>query len=202
MKATEEKEGGEDQFNQVGERRGGGELFLFPVLPYREWKRKRRDGSIQHTKDKYEGPSNYLHPVSPSPPLRPSLPPSVCCGFMLNNICAAAEAADSMQRFVATPRSTARSLHPQLCARRKMNLHRNRKISKRRAGGELIIRATSNPQTASNIHFLPAPSETWENYLSPCEGLFVGRLRGINRCHFFSLPFVHSWFSLRTSEGL
>lgn len=144
----------------MGERRGGGELFLFSVLPYGERKRKRRDGSIQQTKDKYEGPSNYLHPVSPSPPsLPPSLPPFAAV-LMLNNICAAAEAADSMQRFVATSHSTARSLHPQLCARRKMNLHRNRKISKRRAGGELITRATSNPQTASNIHFLPAPGET------------------------------------------
>ena len=90
MKETEEKEGGEDQFNEVGERRGAGELFLFSVLRCREGQRqkeeKRRDGSIQYTKDEYmkAHPITFTlsHPLLPPP----SLPPSVCCGFKPNNI--------------------------------------------------------------------------------------------------------------------
>ena len=79
MKETEEKEGGEDQFNEVGERRGAGELFLFSVLRCREGQRqkeeKRRDGSIQYTKDEYmkAHPITFTlsHPLLPPPSLPP-----------------------------------------------------------------------------------------------------------------------------------
>lgn len=134
-------------------------MNCFCSLSFRTESEREKGGMDQFNKQKI---NMKAHPITftPSPPLPPPSLPPFAAVLMLNNICAAAEAADSMQRFVAASHSAARSLHPQLCARRKMNLHRNRKISKRRAGGELITRATSNPQTASNIHFLPAPGET------------------------------------------